>query len=449
MTYNLLIIKLSSILKNSDLLNKIHSNTEATEPYSWFVLFMLTGVSVFAFIDRQLVIVLQEPIKQELGLTDGQLGFISGMAYAMLYVIMVIPIAWMADRYSRRNIIVISLAIWSFITSLTGLANNFMQITLARMGVGMGEAGSGPASHSMIADYFPQGKRSIAYAIHGMGVYIGLLFGFALGGLLEKFYGWRAAFYILGTPGLLFSILFYFTVKEPLREKSPIETIQEKQPEIKEVFFFLLSKKTLVYLGLAAVLHTFVGSSFASWMPSFLSRVHNMSILEIGLWLAFAIGVCGAGGTFLGGVLGDRLSKKNVKWYVWLPAVSILISIPFAYGLLFSSSKIIALLSYLIPNITYAIFLGPSYALLQGMVSSRMRALASAMMMMMMSLLGMGLGPYITGVLSDLFEPSLGINSLRWSLFCVGNLDLLAAYFFYKASFVLEDDLISSPRSQA
>lgn len=402
---------------------------------------MLTIVSVFAFIDRQLIIILQESIKEDLHLSDSQLGFISGLAFSLLYVVVVIPVARWADRSSRKNIIGIALGLWSFITVLTGLANNYIQLALARIGVGLGESGAGPASHSIIADYFPEDKRSMAYAIHGLGIYIGLLFGFALGGILEQFYGWRAAFYIIGLPGLVFAIVFLSTVKEPPRVLSAFEKSNDTIPTFKEVFVFLISKKTFIYLGIATVLHAFVGSSFANWMPPFLARVHHMGTMEIGLWLAFAIGVCGAIGTYIGGYWGDRLSKKDKRWYLWLPALSILLSLPFAYGLLLSSSKIVTLLSYLVPNILYAVFLGPTYALVQSMVSSRMRAIASAIMMVLISLLGMGMGPYLTGMLSDYLSPMAGTTSIRYSLLIVGFLDIIAAYFFYKASKVILNDI--------
>ena len=405
---------------------------------------MLTIVSVFAFIDRQLIIILQEAIKEDLGLTDAQLGFVSGLAFSILYVIVVIPIARLADRSSRKNIITISLSIWSLITALTGLAANYIQLALARVGVGLGEAGATPASHSIIADYFPQEKRSIAYAIHGLGVYIGLLFGFALGGILQQLYGWRTAFYTIGIPGLVFSLIFYFTVREPEREHTQYDQDSKgMMPSVIEVFQFLLSKMTFIYVGIAVILHTYVGSAFANWMPPLLSRVHGMGTVEIGLWLAFAIGVCGAIGTYAGGFLGDRLSKKDTRWYLWLPAISIVMSIPFALLLLLSTQKYVTLYAYLIPNVTYAIFLGPTYALVQSMVGSRMRATASAIVMILIALFGMGLGPYLTGILSDSLTPHYGDHAIRWSLFYISGLDLIAAYFFYRASKTVLNDLKS------
>ena len=410
--------------------------------YKWYVLSMLTVVSVFAFIDRQLIIILQEPIKAELGLTDAQLGFISGLAFSILYVIVVIPIARLADRSSRKNIITISLSIWSLITALTGLAATYLQLTLARMGVGMGEAGATPASHSIIADYFPQEQRSIAYAIHGLGVYIGLLIGFGLGGILEQTYGWRAAFYIIGIPGLLFSLIFYLTVIEPVRLPSTVDDQHSSSlPTVTEVFKFLISKQTFIYMALAAILHTFVGSAFANWMPPLLSRVYGMGTVEIGLWLALAIGVCGAAGTYIGGYLGDKLSKKDIRWYLWLPTISIILSLPFALLLLLTTHKYVTLCAYLIPNITYAIFLGPTYALVQSMVGSRMRAISSAIIMVLISLFGMGLGPYLTGALSDYLTPVYGDQAIRWSLLIIGGLDMIAVLFFYKASITIKRDI--------
>ncbi len=410
--------------------------------YHWYVLIMLTVVSVFAFIDRQLIIILQEAIKEDLGLTDAQLGFVSGLAFSILYVIVIIPIARLADRSSRKNIITMSLAIWSLITALTGLAANYIQLAFARIGVGLGEAGAIPASHAIIADYFPQEKRSMAYAVHGLGVYIGLLFGFALGGILEQLYGWRTAFYIIGIPGLLFSMIFYWTIKEPQRQLALHENDDDTPvPSVRAVFKYLSAKKTFIFIGIAVILHTFVGSAFANWMPPLLSRVYGMDTVEIGLWLALAIGVFGALGTYLGGYMGDRFSQKDIRWYLWLPTISILLSMPFALLLLLTTQKYVTLCAYLIPNITYAVFLGPTYAIVQMMVGSQMRATASAIVMILISLFGLGLGPYLTGVISDMLAPTYGDHAVRWSLLSISGLDLIAAFFFYQASKVVKQDI--------
>jgi MFS family permease len=308
--------------------------------------------------------------------------------------------------------------------------------------VGLGEAGCNPPAHSIIADYFPQEKRAIAYAIFALGIYFGILFGFSLGGLLDEYFGWRMAFFIIGLPGILFALLFRWTVKEPKRVLSVNESVHD-MPSFIEVWKFLVSRKTFICLSFAVILHSFVGNSFANWMPPFLSRVHGMGTVEIGIWLAVAIGIFGAIGTFLGGYIGDKWSKKDRRWYLWLGAISIVLSLPFGVATLLANNKMVAIFSYFLPNVLYAIFLGPSFAVVQGIVGSRMRALSSAVIMILISFFGMGLGPYVTGILSDYLQPEFGVFSIRWSLLSICIIDLIAACFFYAASTSLEKDWIA------
>ena len=413
----------------------------ASSRYKWYVLAMLTGVSTFAFIDRQLVIILQEAIKADMGLSDAQLGLLTGLAFSIFYVLFAIPVAHLADRNNRRNIMVATLSLWSVITALTGLAANYFQLLLARIGVGIGETGSSPPAYSMIADYFPPAQRARAYAVHGLGVYFGLLFGFLIGGIVEENYGWRMAFYVVGIPGVLFALLLFFTVKEPVRGNLDEEKTNKDVPPILEVVRFVLKKKTFVFIASGAALHTLVGNAYASWMPPFLARVHGMGSAEIGIWLAFAIGICGGVGTYLGGHLADKWSRKDYRWYLWLPAIATSLSFPFALGVLFSGNKTVALLFYLMPNILYAIFLGPCFAVLQEMVGVRMRAVASAILMIVLNLIGLGLGPLLTGLLSDYFQADFANYSIRWALFVIGFLEIPAIYFFWKASTTLKADV--------
>ena len=420
----------------------IQDDIEHQSPrYRWYVLAVLTGVSTFAFIDRQLIVIMQESIKAEMGLSDTQLGLLSGLAFAFFHATFGLVIARLADQYNRKNIITAALTLWSLITAFTGYANNFIQLLFARMGVGIGEAGSSPPAHSMIADYFPPQERGKAYAIHTMGIYFGLLFGFLLGGLLESTWGWRSAFFIIGFPGILFAALLYFTIKEPQRGRFDDSQATEKVPSIQQVLKILLAKKTFIYLGIGSTLHAFVGAAFANWMPPFLARVHNMGTMEIGLWLAFAIGICGSIGTFLGGYLGDKLAKKDQRWYLWLSSIAVLLSFPFALGVLFSENKTVALLFYLMPNVLYAIFMGPSYAVVQGMVSSNMRAITSAVFLLLINMLGNGFGPLSVGMISDWLTPQYGSEAIRWALCSVAFLEIIAVACFYKAATYLLEDM--------
>lgn len=429
-----------------------------SDNYKWYVLFLLTGVSTFSFIDRQLVAILQESIKAEMNLSDSQLGFLTGFAFSIFYAVFSIPVAHLADRYNRRNIIAGALTLWSGITALTGLAQNYSQMLIARIGVGIGETGSAAPSYSIIADYFKSGERAVAYSIYGIGIYLGLLFGFLIGGFMADSYGWRMAFFVVGLPGLLFGLLIMLTLKEPIRgqvdsnikqkdqssDPGEFDAIQsERSYSILEAFQILLSKRSFVLMTIAACCHAFVGLSYANWMPSFLIRIHDMSTAEVGIWLALAIGIFGALGTYLGGYWGDKYGKDDITQYLKIPAYAIVISFPFAMGVLFGPNKWIYLFSYMITNVLYAIYTGPCYAILQEMVDVRMRAVTSGIYLTIINLLGLGLGPLATGMLSDFYQPMYGESSIRWALFTIGFLDIIAMILLFRSTKYLKEDLVN------
>ena len=422
----------------------MNSPPKALSSYRWYVLFMITLVTTFSYLDRQLIVILQESIKAEMGLSDTQLGLITGLAFALSFTLFGIPVAHLADRYNRKNIIGVALAVWSSITAFTGFANNFWQLFLARFGVGLGETGSAPPALSILPDYFPKHERGRAFAIRSMGVYFGLLLGFLIGGLLEESYGWRTAFWVVGIPGILLSIVFYYTVKEPQRGILDGQyDATQKKASLKEALYSVLKKKTLLYMMLGSGLHALVGTAFATWMPPFFARIHGMGTAEIGLWLAFAIGVCGAFGTFLGGYISDQLGEKDIRWYLWLSAISFALSFPFAIGVLFSEHKTTALLFYLMPNVLYAFYIGPAYTILQDLVEVRVRATANAVFVTFISLCGVGTGPFLTGVISDWLAPTYGVDSLRWALLAVGSLEWAAIVCLLLASRSLKKDIAS------
>lgn len=416
-----------------------------SESYKWYVLLILTGVYVFNFVDRQIVVILQEPIKTELGLADWQLGLMSGFVFAIFYVTLGIPIARLADTKNRKNIIAVCLTIWSAMTAVTGQVQNFTQMLLARMGVGIGEAGGSPPAHSIISDYFSPQKRATALSVYSAGLYIGLILGYLLGGWIAQKYGWRMAFYVLGIPGILYAVLLYFTVKEPPRGYSENTTTVSDSQSVWEVLKFLRSRKSFLYIAFACGLHSFVGYGTSNWMPSFLIRIHGMEIADVGFTLAIVIGFFGAVGTFLGGFLCDLLGKRDRRWYMWLPALSIFLAIPFGLFTFFSNDTNLALAVYVIPNILFAIYLGPAIAITHGIVSPKMRAMASAILFFILNLIGLGLGPFFAGILSDYLNPTFGSETLRWVLAIVSAVDLIAIYLFYKAAQHIEADLDAAP----
>jgi predicted MFS family arabinose efflux permease len=418
--------------------DNITSKSSVSNGYRNYVLLMLTVVYVFNFIDRQILVILQESIKQELLLSDTQLGLLSGLSFALFYVILGIPIARLADRGNRRNVVAIAVVAWSAMTALCGLAQNYIQLVLARIGVGVGEAGCSPPAHSMISDYFSENQRATALSVYSMGIYIGILFGFSLGGWLDANYGWRIAFLALGLPGVLFAMFFFFTVKEPKRT-----TVADAANSLSfwRVTKQLLQKRSFVYLAFAAGLHSFGTYALGNWLPSFLERLHGLSKADIGLYAGLILGIAGATGTLLGGYLADKLGKHDKRWYVKVSAFGAIVAIPFLLLYYFHSSIVIVLGSLFIAYTAVSLFLGPSIAITHSLVPANMRAFASAVLFLVLNLIGLGLGPLFVGAVSDWLAPNYGIESLRLALASTLIVSLVAISLFLLAGKHLHKDL--------
>ena len=421
---------------------KTSNDKEVSNFYRNYVLVMLTLVYVFNFIDRQLLVILQESIKKELHLSDTQLGMLSGFTFAIFYVTMGIPIARIADRGNRRNIVAISLGLWSLMTACCGLARNFIQLLLARIGVGVGEAGGSPPAHAMISDYFPPRKRSTALSFYSSGIYFGMLIGFLMGGYLNQNLGWRTAFFVLGLPGIVFSLLFYFSVKEPRRgstdegARMPAET-----QSFGQVIKLLYSKKTFVYLALATALHVFCIYGLANWAPSFLQRLHGLKSSETGSLLGPTFGIGGAIGSFAGGFLTDRFGKKDKRWYLKIPAYAIIISIPCAAGALFLQNTFLSAACLGLCVLLQSMYLGPSIAVAHSLVPASMRSLTSAILFFALNFVGLGFGPLVVGMISDLLAPSLGVESLRWAMSIILVVSVASSAMFFATAKKLLVDL--------
>ncbi|NNC54535.1 MAG: MFS transporter, partial [Pseudomonadales bacterium] len=299
--------------------------------YRRYVLVLLTLVYAVNFVDRQLVAILQEAIKADIGLSDTQLGLLTGFAFAMFYVLAGIPIARLADRSNRRNIISIAIAVWSCMTALSGMAGNFFQLLLARIGVGVGEAGCSPPAHSMISDMYPPRQRATALSFYSVGINIGIMVGFLLGGILNQYFGWRVAFIVVGAPGVLIALWFRFTVREPQRGWSERVEVDTAHVAFGRVVQFIWSHKYLVHISLGAAMSSMAGYSISSWSASFFIRSHAVPTAELGAWLAVGVGIFGSIGTFGCGLLADKLGVQNKRFYMWVPAIAILCTIPPLY----------------------------------------------------------------------------------------------------------------------
>jgi MFS family permease len=379
--------------------------------YRYYVLAILTIVYVFNFIDRQLLVILQEPIKAELGLSDTQLGLLTGFTFALFYVICGIPIARWADKGVRRSIIALALTVWSLMTALCGLAGNYVHLMLARIGVGVGEAGGSPPAHSMISDIFKPANRALALSIYSIGIYIGMLVGFSVGGWLADAFNWRLAFFVVGFPGVVLAAILYFTVKEPIRGwsegKPPAST---DAPPITAVARLLWTRVSFRHIALAASLQAFLIYGIGNWLPSYFQRDFGLSLTTVGTWMALTAGFGGGLGSFFGGWLADKLGARDVRWYLWTPASLTFLLVPVISVALTSDTPLVALILTAPFNFLTAAYLGAVIAVSHSLVSSRMRALTSAVLFFVINLIGLGLGPLVVGALSDTFKAN-GVDS--------------------------------------
>ncbi len=422
------------------------TNPYASPRASYYALGVLTVVYSFNFIDRQLLAILQEAIKADLLLSDSQLGLLTGFAFALFYVTAGIPIARWADHGNRRNIVSLALFVWSFMTAISGLAQNYLQLLLARIGVGVGEAGGSPPSHSMISDIFSPERRAGAIGFYSTGVNIGILFGFLLGGWINEFFGWRVAFFVVGVPGLILAALVRFTLREPIRGMSEGRSESVASATFGEVLRVLWARRSFRHMAMGAATNAFVSYSISNWFASFMIRSHGMNTGELGTWLAMIIGVGGALGVFFGGVLADRLSPRDKRWYMWMPTLAGIFALPFIISVFLADSAYVALSLMVIPGIMSNVYLGNTIATTHNLVGLRMRATSSAILFFILNIIGLGAGPWFIGLLSDLLGPSLGAESLRYAM--LYTLPLVATWsliHFGLASRYLRDDLANAP----
>ena len=386
-----------------------YSNT-----YKGYVLLILTGVYTLNFLDRQILVILQQSIKADLGLSDTQLGLLTGFAFAIFYVTLGIPIARLADRSNRKNIVALSVAVWSGMTALSGFAMNYWHLLLARIGVGVGEAGGSPPAHSIISDYFPPEKRATALSIYSIGIYFGILLGFMVGGWLDHYFGWRIAFMAIGIPGILYALVVLFTVKEPQRGRYDAPSQQTSTANsLVDVTKQLLSYKTFVYLAFASALNAFASYGVGNFTPPFLYRVHGLDVVTIGTWLSLTAGFGGGLGVFLGGYLADKMGRQDIRWYMWIPLIAGVLKLLPSTIVLFSENTQLVLGTTFFTNLLTPLYVGPALAVTHNLVAANNRAFASSVLFFILNLIGLGMGPMVVGMLSDWFTPAYGEFAFR------------------------------------
>ncbi|MGP7796691.1 spinster family MFS transporter [Sphingomonas sp. CLY1604] len=391
--------------------------TPAPSPrYRALVLAMLLVVYTFNFLDRQILGILAQPIKAELHLSDTQLGLLGGLAFALLYSTLAIPLALVADRTSRSWVITISLGVWSAFTALCGLATGFWQFFLFRLGVGVGEAGGVAPSYAMIADYFPPQQRGRALSIYSLGIPVGLAAGALLGGLLASAVDWRWAFIAVGLAGVVLAPIFRLIVKEPPRGLfDPAAVAKAERVSVWAVFGILAAKRSFWLMSFAASFSSLCGYGLAFWIPSVLIRSFGFTLLTASQYVGSLLLIGGTIGVFAGGWLADRLGAADRGVYARLPAIAWLVTVPlFAAGLT-SGSATLSWFLFLIPNGLNILWLGPVTTAVQHLVPPPMRATASASFLFINNLIGLGLGSLVMGRLSDAMTAAHGDDALRYA----------------------------------
>jgi len=391
--------------------------------------------------DRQVLILLQRDIAADLALSDTELGLLTGLAFALLYTILGLPLARYADNHNRKNLLAACLSIWSFMTVLSGFAQNFIQMILTRVGVSAGEAGGMPPSHSILSDYFPAKQRGTVFAIYNSGIYVGILMGFVLAGVIADSYGWRVAFYSLGAPGILLAIFLGYTIREPKRGRMDEASSSEAERSPVEVVRFLLSQKSFLFTCLGAGFMTYSLYSSTNFCPLYLGRYFELDIKTIGYGLGFGTGFGGIIGTYMGGRIADKLGKKNRKWYLYVPMMAGLFSIApalFRYWVEDAYYALYAVFPFVVISST---FFGPLYAVGQSLASPKMRALSTAIILFFINIIGLTCGPLAIGLISDYLAPEHGALSLRYAI-TINFIGLvIAPFFFWLASRYYEKDL--------
>jgi len=433
--------------------------------YRQYVLAVLALTYVVNVMDRSVLGAVLEPIRHEFQASDEQLGLLGGLAFALFYATLGVPIAALADRTSRRNVIAVCAALWSVMTALCGMAQSFMALLAARIGTAIGEAGGTPPSHSLIADYFPLNRRATALSLFALGVPLGGMLGNLFGGWGNDLFGWRMAFVVTGLPGVAVALLVRFTVREPRRGQADelgtsagaaastdaratatagaTARAHAAAPPMAAAILYLWRRPSFRNMSLAAALHSVVWYAGSNFNNSFFVRMHHMTTGEAGSWVALLLGV-GAIGTLLGGYLADVLSVRtgDRRWYMWVPGVATLAMVPFQFLAYLGGSLWVVIPSFAVMVILGSMFFGPSFAMAQGLATLRMRAMSISLVLFAQTLIGLGLGPFLVGVISDHLKPAYGdAHALADGLVVVGLVNLWAAVHYFRGARTVRADL--------
>lgn len=409
---------------------------------AWWVLWMLTFVYVLNFLDRQLLSILAKPIQDELLITDGQIGLISGLYFAVFYCVIAIPVGWLADRSNRVRILACACFLWSAATVACGLARNYPQLVIARMTVGIGEAGGVPPSYAIISDYFPTGTRGRALGLYNMGPPIGMAMGVAFGATIADAFSWRDAFVVVGVVGMITAVIVYLFVKEPARGRLdkltgvvPAAASEATKPapvQFWPTFRMFFTRPTLLLISLASGATQFVTYALLNFTVLFLMREKGMTLAEIAVYYALLVGIAVSAGMYVSGRLLDWLSARSDTAYAYLPAVALVLAVPFFIGFVWAPTWQLSMAFLAVPMFLNYFYLSPAVTLVQEKVKPDQRVLSGALLLLVMNLIGLGLGPTYLGAMSDFLRANFPDNSLQIAFYT-----LVPFYFLAVALFVM------------
>lgn len=412
-----------------------------------YILFLLFAVSVFNYIDRTIISILQVPMKRDLGLSDSQMGALTGLSFALFYATLSLPIARLADRTIRKRLVAASLAVWSAMTSLTGLATSFLGLVFFRIGVAAGEAGSIPATHSIIADLYPPKSRATALAYWGLSLPVGMMFGYAAAGALAEAVGWRLSFALIGIAGVVLAPIILLTMPEPKRGRfDPVPAPQSSaNATTMQALRHLWQIRTFRYLVAAGTCQAFAWYSVNAWNAPFYVRVHGLSLGEASYYLALLNGVGSAIGMYLGGRLSDHFGNRDPRGRLRVVAIALVVMVPFALAEYLVQSTRLSLALGAVTLTLMLVYYGPIVAVAQLLVPATMRAFTSAVLMLVLNLVALGLGPLATGFMSDLLVEHFGLaqDSLRYAISVAVLFSLVAGWLFWRASNYLPQESLA------
>ena len=418
-----------------------NQNSVTASPAARYALVVLTIIYTLNFLDRTIITILIDPIKRDYHLSDKAMGFISGFGFVIMYSILAAPVARWADRGNRRSILTWGLVLWSGMTALAGVARNALQLTLARFGVGIGEAAGTAPSASMISDLFPGHQRAMAMSVYQLGPVFGGFLGAFIGGWINQYYGWHRAFLVAGLPGLLVALIFRFTVKEPIRGNTEHTRVDTGQQSIRETLIFMLRQKSYMLLLIGLCFTTFTQFGFSAWTAPFLGRIRHLNSAQIGTYLGTVRGVAGLGGTLIGGYLTDRFGHRDPRWRLYVPAICSILTAPAVLLFLFSSNPVISLAGFALISAASPVHVGPIVSVSHSVVKVGMRTFSTSVLYLISELIGLGGGTLFIGAFNDHFARRLGVGVIRYSMATAAATTLIGGILFIIAAQFLKRDV--------